>query len=212
VSGASYAQTASGGSDLDPITGRPMGTAARQSVTNAAPVVERPVERFGHLHQFELRVGAFEGYRLAVRYQVPSTPCGASPETFCHDRSPVVLDAAAGFGVTESVEIEARFRTGEPDFNYQGVLPLAAGVGVRLYGSDTLKLKWVFGGAIFADFTSPPAGTQWQTDILVRAEGGLHYDVVREFGFYIQVGATFGFLRSLALTVDGGVGVQLRLP
>jgi hypothetical protein len=170
---------------------------------------ERPP--WSHRNQLSLRIAGAEGYRIGVRYG-NGEACDASGAVFCHGRAPVLADLALGFGVSDSVEIEGRFRVGEPEWH--AAIPLAAGLGVRLLGNPRSRVKFVFGVAVLADFTGvgSAVGERYGTDVLVRLEQGLHYDVARAFGFYFQFGETIGVLRALALTVDAGFGIQIRVP
>jgi hypothetical protein len=182
--------------------GTPAGANGSTATTPARPP-------WSHRNQLSIRVAGSEGYTLGIRYGDGDT-CNAHGDIFCPQRSPVMVDTALGFGVADTLEIEARFRFGEPGWNQ--AIPLAAGVGLRVYGNSESRLKFFFGVAGLADFTARGTASQYGTDILVRAEEGIHYDVARYFGFYFQFGETFGVLRAFSLTVDGGLGVQVRLP
>ena len=49
-------------------------------------------------------------------------------------------------------------------------------------------------------------------DFGVRNSNGFMFEVMRNLGFYIQFGETIGFVRWLRFEIDGGVGVQARIP
>ena len=49
-------------------------------------------------------------------------------------------------------------------------------------------------------------------DFGIRNANGLMFEVMRNLGFYIQFGETVGFVRWLRFEIDGGVGVQARIP
>jgi len=194
------------GSNLDPITGRPMPSVApTPGPSSAEPSASLPLLRYGHRGQGFVRVTGTEGWGLAIRYDT-GPRCGPTATTFCNARTPFILDVGAGYGLTESLELEARFRFGVEN-SFTDTLPLAAGLGLRGYTSDTSKFKFAFGFAALVDFT---AGIN--TDILVRCDGGIHYDVARNFGFYVQLGLGFQMLRSLGMAVDVGLGLQARFP
>lgn len=162
--------------------------------------------------QAEIRASVMEGYTIAVKYG-SGAPCDTVGQVFCHNRTPVMMDFAAGFGVLEWLEIEARFRLGlesvfgvEPGAAGHG-LPMQAGLGIRAYGSETSRFKFAFGVAVLADFTNGQS-----TDVVARLDEGIHYDVERHFGFYLQLGETIQPLRALTLTIDAGLGIQGRFP
>ncbi len=165
--------------------------------------------------QGEVRVGVNEGYTFAIRYG-SGAPCDAAGSTFCRGRSPVMMDFAAGFGVTEWLEIEARFRLGvesvygveaSPTARPGQGLPMQAGVGIRGYSGEANRLKFAVGVAVLADFTSNQG-----TDVVARVDENLHFDVVRQFGFYFQLGETIQPLRAFTFSLDAGLGVQGRFP
>jgi hypothetical protein len=170
------------------------------------------VSRWSHKHQLSLRIAVAEGARFTIRY--PGNLCDGIDKTFCFGRSQVLVDGVLGFGVSDNLEIEARFRTGEFDWNNR--LPLQAGIGVRAYGTEMSRLRFVGAIAVLADFTYfntniPP--TQYNgMDVIFRAEEGLHYDFGRNFGFYVQFGESFSFMRNFSATIDGGLGIQVRVP
>lgn len=162
--------------------------------------------------QGEVRVGINEGYTFAIRYG-SGDACDSIGRTFCHGRAPVMMDFAAGFGVAEWLEIEARFRLGvesvfgvEPTSAGRG-LPMQAGVGIRGYSGEANRLKFAVGVAVLADFTANQG-----TDVVARIDENLHFDVVRQFGFYFQLGETIQPLRAFTFSLDGGLGVQGRFP
>lgn len=221
-SAASAQSTASSLSGAtDPVTGRPVvvsGTTttarASSSTVPVATVVNSAATRlpWGHRLQGEVRVGVNEGYTFAIRYG-SGAACDTARSTFCRGRSPVMMDFAAGFGVLEWLEVEARFRLGaESVFGVEASslgrgLPLQAGLGLRAYNGEASRLKFALGVAVLADFTYGQ-----DLDVVARVEEGIHYDVVRQFGFYFQLGETIQPLRAFTLGLDGGIGIQGRFP
>ena len=174
------------------------------------PVVRPPTRPpWGHRNQVGLRLGVAFGGRIAIRYG-DGDRCNTAGQTFCPQGGPLMFDAALSLGVTETIEIEARFRYGLPDFNNEN--PLAGGIGVRYHGSDTSPFRFVFGVAAFADFTAPGTAISYRTDIQVRLEEGIQYDIGRNFGVFFQIGETIGFIRSLSFAGDGQIGIQVRVP
>ncbi len=220
---ASGAAVRAQSANVDPVTGRAEPSAAptantapsSDAATSAAPAsTTQPTRlRWGHRMQGELRVTASVGYAIAIHYE-RSPPCDAVGSTFCHGRTPFTLDFAGGFGVLEWLEVEARFRLGVEQTQGLSItngvgsaLPMAAGVGVRAYGSESSRFKFGFGAAVLLDFTA-----NQPLDVVARLDQGIHYDVARNFAFYVQVGETIQFLRNLYAGIDGGLGVQGRFP
>lgn len=195
-------------------TATPAATGVSSASQPARSELEREREErpaWSHRNQFSLRLAGAVGYRFAIRYATGGQ-CDESSSQFCHGRSPVVGDVAMGFGVSDAIEIEGRFRSGEPEWN--GSIPLAAGLGVRLHGNARSRARFVFGVAAMVDFTHPGrvSAENFPTDVQARLEQGLHYDVGRNFGFYVQIGETIGVLRAFMFTLDVGLGIQARLP
>lgn len=227
ASGSATAGTSSGSSTTaatGSATPAPAGGSQAGGSTRPARVdpVVRPPEptpepRWGHQRQVSIRFAAAEGARLAIRYG-NGDPCGGTGAIFCYGRAPVLFDAVLGFAPISYLEVEARVRFGETVNNGEvsagGSLPVAAGIGIRYYGTDQSPLKFIFGFAAMIDFTAPGSGAaaRFPSDIVFRAEEGLQYDLARYFGVYAQLGETISFLRSLALIVDAGIGIQGRFP
>ncbi len=174
--------------------------------------------RWGHQRQLTVRFGFSGGYRVGFQYErtgVAPTPCtepGMMGSGRICTRAVANWDAAIGYGIVSIFEIEARFRFGLQDFT--GTIPMAAGLGIRLYGGDTSRLKFAFGVAGLVDFTNGglvrPVST---VDAQFRLEQGLHYDAHRMFGFTVMFGQTVSpFREALFFTIDAGISFQLRLP
>jgi hypothetical protein len=49
-------------------------------------------------------------------------------------------------------------------------------------------------------------------DFAVRNSNGFMFEVMRNLGVYVQFGETIGFVRWLRFEIDGGLGIQARLP
>jgi hypothetical protein len=152
------------------------------------------------------------GYRLTIRYEDRggSDPCDDMENKFCAQVAPLTLDTGLGFGVSEGLEIEGRFRLGVMA-EYDGSRPLQAGLGIRALGT-TDRLRFVFAVALLGDFSGGHLRASREFEFLVRTEQGLHYDVTRNFGFYLALGETFSFLRNFSFAIDGTIGIQGRLP
>jgi hypothetical protein len=181
------------------------------------PVPAQPVRpRWGHRGQVGLRLGAGYGGGIAIRYG-NGDQCNARGATFCGMGGPLMLDAGLTLGVAETIEIEARFRFGiastvADTAQWNGENPIAGGLGIRYYGTDSSPFRFAFGVAVFADFTGRGTFASYGTDVQVRLDEGVQYDVSRNFGVFFQIGESIGFLRALSFAVDAGLGVQVRVP
>lgn len=186
-----------------------VGPPARASSAPTPAFEPRP--RWGHQGQITLRIASAFGYRFALRYG-NGTPCNASGSPVCYGFLPVMFDAALGFGLAETLELEGRLRVGSPDWNR--ALPLQAGLGLRVYSGAESRLKFAMGLAALVDFTDAgDAGPgNYGIDVLARLEPAIHYDVGRYFAFYVQCGASFGFVRTFSFSGDVGLGLQARFP
>ena len=62
------------------------------------------------------------------------------------------------------------------------------------------------------DATAQNSGQVSNNDFGIRNANGFMFEVMRNLGIYIQFGETIGFSRWLRFEIDGGVGVQARIP
>ena len=195
-------------------------------VTQPPPAAEEPapskLEDFRHRHQVSLRATFGKGYRLAFAYgenEVCGRDGGTADETPCYSGSPAFADLDLSFGLTDGLEVSALVRLGlEAEFTglesgtgiAKTTRPLTLGLGIRAYADPPARVKIFLGARVLYDLTE--AGAEGKNDLAVRAEPGLQVEIVRYVALYIQAGATIGFLRWLRFEIDGGGGIQLRVP
>lgn len=178
-----------------------------------APAPASNLEDFRHKHQVSLRATFGKGYRLAFAYGEGEV-CGENgDETPCYTGSPAFADLDLSFGLTDGLELSALVRlglesewTGAPETTR----PLTLGLGIRAYADPPARVKVFVGARVLYDLTE--AGAAGKNDLAIRAEPGLQVEIVRYVALYVQAGATIGFLRWLRFEVDGGGGIQLRIP
>jgi hypothetical protein len=179
----------------------------------APPAVEAPLFRWHHRGQVTLRAGLAEGYRFVIRYRdgLGDDPCDDENKKFCIGLSPLMLDTGVGFGVTDGLELEARFRLGLiTDFDDSRATQ--AGFGLRVFTEATARFKFMGAAAMLVDFTANRRRAGGDLDVLVRAEEGFQYEGTSWFGVAFYAGQTFGFLRNFSAIVDLNLAVQFRLP
>ncbi len=191
--------------------------------TAPAATAEAPI-LFNHKHQGYLRLTAGTGYRFIVPYEddaICGPPTPAEPEgdtSPCESRAPWFLDADAGFGASEGVELSVMLRLGLEKEGLNDARPLVLGPGIRLYPSPDSRVKIFMALRVLIDFTKvgpqEPDDTEPQekTDVALRGEPGLQVEITRNVGLYLQAGVTFGAVRWFHFEGDGGFGVQGRFP
>lgn len=180
------------------------------------------LEDFRHRHQVSARATFGKGYRLAFAYGEHEV-CGrnddGADETPCYSGSPAFADLDLSFGLTDGLELSLMMRLGlEAEVtgalnsagDFDETRPLVLGFGIRAYADPPARVKVFLGARIMYDFTK--AGVDEKNDFAIRAEPGLQIEIIRYVAFYIQAGATLGFLRWLRFEIDGGAGLQLRVP
>lgn len=185
------------------------------------------LEDFRHRHQVSVRAAFGKGYRLAFAYGEHEI-CGRDgddqpDETPCYSASPAFADLDLSFGLTDGFELSALLRLGlegeatglgadpaDPGAALERTKPLTLGFGIRAYADPPSRVKVFLGARILYDLTK--AGADNKNDFAIRAEPGLQIEIVRYVAFFLQANATIGFLRWLRFEVDGGAGIQLRVP
>jgi hypothetical protein len=203
-----------------------------ETVTGPAPAPEpapSKLQDFRHRHQVSIRATFGKGYRLAFAYgehercgEDPDAPDGLD-DTPCYSGSPAFADLDLSFGLTDALELSALIRLGlEAEFTGLGTepgvtasaleetRPLVLGFGIRVYADPPSRVKVFLGARVLYDLTK--AGAEGKQDFAIRAEPGLQIEIIRYVALYIQANATIGFLRWLRFEVDGGGGIQLRVP
>jgi hypothetical protein len=198
------------------------GVAAAQPA-DAPPIgaPETPVPAqtvsFDHRHQGYARLTFGTGYRFIVPYQ-DSAICGPNGDTSpCESRSPGFMDADVGFGASAGVELGVMLRIGLEYEDLNDSYPLVFGPGIRIYPSPESRVKLFLAFRVLFDFTNigpklPGQPVTPKTDIALRGEPGLQFEIDRHVGVFLQGGVTFGAVRWFQFEADGGLGVQVRFP
>ncbi|HEX4404923.1 MAG TPA: hypothetical protein VH560_08855 [Polyangia bacterium] len=184
-----------------------------------APDANAAVKRFprlepptmSHRLQFGLAVMPGTGYRAIFPYQ-EMINCGQANKRICTSRLRTFLDVQPSFGFATHWDVIVDLRFGlEEDFT--GTHEFAVAPGVRYWVDPQEHAKFFATIQAAFDTTSQhDAQLSHNDDIAVRNSNGFMYEVMRNFGVYVQFGETIGFVRWLRFEIDGGLGVQARLP
>ena len=173
--------------------------------------------RDNHKLQTGLSIMPGTGYRFIVPYK---------DQTFCGDRShsgdkrvcanfvPAFLDFQLSFGAMSRFDVIIDMRIGlQEDPAVKGNHQFALAPGLRFWLDQDVALKFyttlqfVFD---YTDFSTSPGVRS--SDYGARNASGLMYDPIRNVGFYVQFGETFGFVRWFRIDLDIGIGAQIRFP
>jgi len=196
---------------------------AASSATAAAPGASAPPKVFprlkpptlSHRLQFGLALGSGTGYRGIFPYQ-EMIYCGKSSnggnDRVCTSRLPAFLDVQPSFGFAEHWDVVVDLRFGlEQDFTQSHEFAVAPGVR---YWVDPEEAAKFFATIQIAYDTTPQhdVALSHNDDVALRNSNGFMFDVMRNFGVYVQFGETIGFVRWLRFEIDAAAGVQARLP
>ncbi|HTA19268.1 MAG TPA: hypothetical protein VK989_08245 [Polyangia bacterium] len=182
---------------------------AADSATKRFPRLEPPT--MSHRLQFGLALLPGTGYRAIFPYQ-EMINCGQANKRICTSRLRTFLDVQPSFGFASHWDLIVDLRFGlEEDFT--GTHEFAIAPGVRYWVDPQEHAK--FFATIQAAFDTTAqhdAQLSHNDDVAVRNSNGFMYEVMRNFGVYVQFGETIGFVRWLRFEIDAGLGVQARLP
>jgi hypothetical protein len=194
--------------------------AEKPPVASPAAPAEAPVARkvfprlkppsLIHRNQLGLAVLPGTGYRVIAPYQ-ENIPCGQQDKRVCTGMIPFFIDAqpSFGFGVHWDVLLDLRFGVAS-DFTHSHQFAVAP--GVRYWVDPEQAVKFFATLQAVYDATPQSGAAVSNNDFGVRNANGLMFEVMRNFGIYAQLGETVAFRRWLRFEVDGGVGVQVRIP
>ena len=98
----------------------------------------------------------------------------------------------------------------ESDFTQSRQFAIAP--GFRYWVDPDLPFKFFATIQGVFDATAQNSRQVWDNDFGIRNANGFMFEVMRNLGIYIQFGETIGFSRWLRFEIDGGVGVQARIP
>jgi hypothetical protein len=191
-------------------------TAAPAASAPAAPARPKTFARLApptmsHYQQFGIALLPGTGYRGIFPYQ-EGIYCGQLNKRVCTGRVPWFLDVQPSFGFGNRWDILIDLRFGlEEDFTKTHQFAVAPGVR---YWVDPLETTKFFATIQLAYDTTPQhlSALTHNDDVALRNSNGFMFEVMRNFGVYLQFGETIGFVRWLRFEVDGGIGVQARLP
>ena len=124
---------------------------------------------------------------------------------------PFFIDVQPSFGFAEhwDVLVDLRFGIGT-DFTTSHQFAVAP--GFRYWVDPELPFKFFATIQGVFDATAQNNPPVRNNDFGIRNANGFMFEVMRNLGFYIQFGETIGFVRWLRFEIDGGVGVQARIP
>jgi hypothetical protein len=163
-----------------------------------------------HYLQFGIALLPGTGYRAIFPYQ-ERIDCGQPGKRVCTGRLPFFLDVQPSFGFANHWDVIVDLRFGlEGDFTASKEFAVAPGVRYWVDPQEHSKFFATIQAAY--DTTSQVDKTIHNNDVALRNSDGFMYEIMRNFGAYLQFGETIGFVRWLRFEIDGGVGVQARLP
>ena len=84
--------------------------------------------------------------------------------------------------------------------------------GLRYWVDPPSRLKFFATLQLAYDATEQHNRALTGYDLAFHNSNGLMFEVMRNLGFYAQLGDTIGFVRWLRFEVDLGAGVQARFP
>jgi hypothetical protein len=183
----------------------PAGPAAKTFPRLVAPTLS-------HKDQFGIAVLPGTGYRVIFPYQ-EMINCGTPGKRVCSSRLPTFLDVQPSFGFAERWDALVDLRLGvERDF--PGTRQFAVAPGARYWVDPQERSKFFTTVQVVFDFTEQhqEGVLPHNDDIALRNSNGFMFEVMRNFGAYVQFGETLGLRRWLRFEVDAGIGVQARLP
>jgi hypothetical protein len=185
------------------------------SAAPAAGARPAPLERLEHpspVHDLQFGVALLPGtgFRSIFPYK-DGVSCGKTGKRVCTGRLPFFLDVQPSFGVGDHWDVLVDLRFGiEQDFTNSHQFAVAP--GVRYWVDPDQDFKFFATIQVAYDTTAQHDPMVRNNDFALRNSNGLMFDVMRNFGVYLQLGATIGFVRWLRFEIDGGAGVQARFP
>jgi hypothetical protein len=202
-----------------PPAAAPPPAAAAVPVGPSQPTLEaQPPKRFPKLrqasllHKYQLGIALLPGagFRGIAPYE-DGINCGEQAKRVCTGKLPFFIDVQPSFGFAEHWDVLVDLRFGiENDFTRSRQFAIAP--GVRYWVDPELPFKFFATIQGVFDATAQGDPRLANNDFGVRNSNGLMFDVMRNLGIYIQLGETLAFRRWLRFEIDGGVGVQARIP
>jgi hypothetical protein len=219
---------------VQPVGGSPAGASAATAVpppaaatASTAPgpgpgqptlAAQAPPKRFAKLrqasllHKYQLGIAVLPGvgFRGIAPYD-DGINCGQQAKRVCTGMLPFFLDVQPSFGFAEHWDVLIDLRFGiDSDFTRSRQFAIAP--GVRYWVDPELPFKFFATIQGVFDATAQSDPRLQDNDFGIRNSNGFMFDVMRNLGIYVQFGETLAFRRWLRFEIDGGVGVQARIP
>jgi hypothetical protein len=191
----------------------PAPAAPRAVAAKTFPKLKAPT--MVHYQQFGIALLPGTGYRAIFPYQNQNgvtINCGQPGKTVCTGRLPTFLDVQPSFGFADHWDVLIDLRFGlEQDFTTTHQFAVVP--GVRYWVDPEEGAKFFATLQVAYDVTSQhDPFLKHNDDVAMRNSNGFMFEVMRNFGVYLQFGETIGFVRWLRFEIDAGLGVQARLP
>jgi hypothetical protein len=201
-----------------PAIGQPSGAGGIAPSPGQPTLASQPPKRFAKLrqasllHKYQLGIALLPGagFRGIAPYD-EGVNCGQQAKRVCTGMLPFFIDVQPSFGFAEHWDILIDLRFGiESDFTRSHQFAIAP--GFRYWVDPELPFKFFATIQGVFDATAQRDPRLQDNDFGVRNSNGFMFEVMPNFGIYAQFGETLGFRRWLRFEIDGGVGVQARIP
>ena len=171
---------------------------ARPRPPSARPPKEFPKLRQASLvHKYQLGIAVLPGigFRGIFPYE-ESIHCGQQAKRVCTGMLPFFIDVQPSFGFAEHWDMLVDLRFGiVTDFTTSHQFAVAP--GFRYWVDPELPFKFYATIQGVFDATAQNNPRLKNTDFGIRNANGFMFEVMRNLGFYIQLGETIGFVRWL---------------
>ena len=201
-----------------PAAGPPSGAGGVAASPGQPTLASQPPKRFPKLrqasllHKYQLGIALLPGagFRGIAPYD-EGVNCGQQAKRVCTGMLPFFIDVQPSFGFAEHWDILIDLRFGiESDFTRSHQFAIAP--GFRYWVDPELPFKFFATIQGVFDATAQRSALVQDNDFGVRNANGFMFELMPNFGIYAQFGETLGFRRWLRFEIDGGVGVQARIP
>jgi hypothetical protein len=186
--------------------------ASRRSPSQAPPKRFAKLRQASLLHKYPARHRGAARRRLrGIAPYDDGINCGQQAKRVCTGMLPFFLDVQPSFGFAEHWDVLIDLRFGiDSDFTRSRQFAIAP--GVRYWVDPELPFKFFATIQGVFDATAQGDPRLQDNDFGIRNSNGFMFDVMRNLGIYVQFGETLAFRRWLRFEIDGGVGVQARIP
>src|SRR4051812_44186986 len=170
---------------------------AASTTPDTTMVFERPPKQFPKLrqasllHKYQLGIAVLPGvgYRGIFPYQ-ENINCGQTAKRVCTSALPAFLDVQPSFGFAQHWDVLFDLRFGlATDFTGSHQLAVAPGVRYWVDPDDNAKFFATIQVAYDTTAQNDPALSH-NNDFALRNSNGFMFEVMRNFGAYIQFGET----------------------